>query len=96
MRSLNGIILLKSTYIIHEVGSIFDVNGTKLEIHNVICRATIKNEEGGVFLECSRLRIWHYHCCGLGFCCGAGLIPHPEISPYCESGQKKKHEGDIN
>ena len=42
MRSLNGITLLKISYIIHEVGRIFEVNGAKLKMHIVICRAAIR------------------------------------------------------
>ena len=38
----------------------------------------------------SRLRIWHCQCCGLGRCCGVGLIPIPGVSMCHRHGQKKK------
>ena len=36
----------------------------------------------------SGLRIWHCHCCGLGHCCGSGLIPGLETSACHGSVQK--------
>ena len=38
----------------------------------------------------SGLRIWHYHCCGLGHYCGAGLIPGPKNFPMPWAQPKKK------
>ena len=38
----------------------------------------------------SSLRIWCYHCSGLGHCCGVGLIPGLETSTCCKCNQKKK------
>ena len=38
----------------------------------------------------SGLRIWHRHCCSLGHCCGAGLIPGPGTSTGWGRGQKEK------
>ena len=43
---------------------------------------------GGVPLWCTKLRIWHCHCRGLG-CWGSGLIPAPGTSTFHRYGQKK-------
>ena len=49
----------------------------------------LKVQALGVLLCCSRLRIWCYHCCGSGCCCGASLIPGPGTSECQGCGQKK-------
>ena len=44
----------------------------------------------GVPLWHSGLRIWHWHCCGSGCCCGTSLIPGPRTSMCHRYGQEKK------
>ena len=38
----------------------------------------------------SRLRIWHCHCYGSGYCCGIGSVPGLGTSACCRYGQKRK------
>ena len=37
----------------------------------------------------SALRIWHCHCCGSGYSCGAGSIPGPGTFTCCGNGKKR-------
>ena len=57
-----------------------------LPVTQTICLSDLKIL--GVPLWFSWLRIPHCHCCGLGHCCSAGLIPGPET--YTCLGQKKR------
>ena len=56
----------------------------------------LQNENSGVRLWCSRLRIKCCHCSGLGWCCGLGLIPgsgnsiYPGCSQTNKTNQKSK------
>ena len=50
----------------------------------------IKKGIAGVLLWYSRLRIQHCHCCGLGHCYGACLIPGLGTLTGCGHSQKKK------
>ena len=43
-----------------------------------------------VLLWHSGLRIWHYHCSGLGCCCGADSVPGLGSFTCCGRGQKNK------
>ena len=40
--------------------------------------------------QCSGLRIWHCHSCGIGHSCGSDWIPGPGTSIRHECSQKKK------
>ena len=40
----------------------------------------------------SRIRAWHYHCCGLGQRCGMGSLPGPGTSACHKHGQKWKQK----
>ena len=42
----------------------------------------------GVLWRCSRLRIWHCHSCGSGYCCSVGLDPWP--GNFCMPGVSPK------
>ena len=44
----------------------------------------------------SRLRIWHYHCCGLGSSCILGSVPGTGNSSCCRHGHKEKKIQLIN
>lgn len=44
-----------------------DLGNTKINLGNTQ-KCQLKYDQG-VPLWCSRLRIWHYHCNGLGHCC---------------------------
>lgn len=39
---------------------------------------------------CSRLKIWHFHCCDFAYCCGVGSVPSPGTSTCYRWGGKKK------
>ena len=41
---------------------------------------------------CSRLRIWHCHCSGLGSCCGKVSVPGLGTSACHGCGQKNKNK----
>ena len=45
--------------------------------------------KSGVLLWCSRLRIWHCHCCDLGHCFGVSSIMAQKF-PYSLGAAKKK------
>ena len=44
----------------------------------------------------SGLRIWHFHCCGSGCCCGMGWVPGSGASAHYGHGQKLKPEQNKN
>ena len=48
-----------------------------------------KNKPGRPPWWPSGLKIWHYHCCALGHCCGTGWLPGLDFS-CCGHDQKKK------
>ena len=52
---------------------------------------------GWISAWCSRLRIWHYHTCGVGGSCGAGLdlIPGLGASIYHGCRKKKKEKKGV-
>ena len=53
----------------------------------------VKNVGIRVLWWLSRLSIWHFHCSGLGHCCGMGSVPGPGL--LCGCSCKKKNVGII-
>ena len=50
----------------------------------------IKDENRGVPLWSSRLRIQYCHCCGSGCCCGVGSIPGPRTFVFCRRSRNRQ------
>ena len=61
----------------------------ELDGPTVITRV-VKSGRGRSSLVALRLRIWYYHCCSSGHCCGLGSIPDPGTSSAMGVAKKTK------